>query len=95
MDADTDCVTVNNVRFSEKCWNGFEITEGSFQTLTSRYMPKSDSNRYSNGDEVLIWTITFDTEVDNIKNEKFVLKGARYVSTVLGTTIAAIALFTF
>ncbi len=95
MEADTDCTTDNNGGFSSKCWNGYEITAGSFQTLTFRFMPNSDSNRYNSGDSELVWAITFDEDTENIKNEDFTFKGASQISAVLCASVATIALFTF
>ena len=58
-------------------------------------MPKSDQNRYENGDSEIVWAITFDADTDNLKNEKFILNGASQMDAVLGASITIGILLSF
>ena len=58
-------------------------------------MPKSDQNRYVDGDSEIVWAITFDADTDNLKNEKFILNGASRMEGVLGASIAIGILLSF
>ena len=58
-------------------------------------MPKSDQNRYEDGDSEIVWAITFDADTDNLKNEKFILNGASQMGAVLGASIAIGILLSF